>query len=124
MEPEKQRGISISSTVLQFDYDGYRVNLLDTPGHEDFSEMEVVEVSLEGFQAECADMLPLDFSASVRVSLSHDEHALLQAVPVRRHAVGLRVLYGFHVQQADAAWRRCVTALHQGLVEQELLRAA
>ncbi|MBV9865181.1 MAG: peptide chain release factor 3 [Abitibacteriaceae bacterium] len=38
MELEKQRGISISSTVLQFDYDGYRVNLLDTPGHRDFSE--------------------------------------------------------------------------------------
>ncbi|GJQ28327.1 MAG: peptide chain release factor 3 [Phycisphaerae bacterium] len=38
MELEKQRGISISSTVLQFDYGGYRVNLLDTPGHKDFSE--------------------------------------------------------------------------------------
>jgi len=38
MELEKQRGISISSTVLQFDYNGYRVNLLDTPGHEDVSE--------------------------------------------------------------------------------------
>jgi peptide chain release factor 3 len=38
MELEKKRGISISSTVLQFDYDGYRVNLLDTPGHKDFSE--------------------------------------------------------------------------------------
>ncbi len=38
MELEKQRGISISSTVLQFDYAGYRLNLLDTPGHKDFSE--------------------------------------------------------------------------------------
>jgi peptide chain release factor 3 len=38
MELEKQRGISISSTVLQFDYQGYAVNLLDTPGHKDFSE--------------------------------------------------------------------------------------
>lgn len=38
MELEKQRGISISSTVLQFDYGNYRVNLLDTPGHKDFSE--------------------------------------------------------------------------------------
>jgi peptide chain release factor 3 len=38
MELEKKRGISISSTVLQFDYRGYRVNLLDTPGHRDFSE--------------------------------------------------------------------------------------
>ncbi len=38
MELERQRGISISSTVLQFDYGGCRVNLLDTPGHKDFSE--------------------------------------------------------------------------------------
>ena len=38
MELERQRGISISSTVLQFDYAGYRINLLDTPGHNDFSE--------------------------------------------------------------------------------------
>ena len=38
MELERQRGISISSTVLQFDYNGFAVNLLDTPGHKDFSE--------------------------------------------------------------------------------------
>jgi peptide chain release factor 3 len=38
MELEKKRGISISSTVLQFDYAGYHLNLLDTPGHNDFSE--------------------------------------------------------------------------------------
>ena len=38
MELEKQRGISITSTVLQFAYDDYHINLLDTPGHQDFSE--------------------------------------------------------------------------------------
>src|SRR5271163_3417911 len=38
MELERKRGISISSTVLQFDYDRYHINLLDTPGHKDFSE--------------------------------------------------------------------------------------
>ena len=38
MEIEKQRGISITSTVLQFDYTGNTINLLDTPGHQDFSE--------------------------------------------------------------------------------------
>jgi len=38
MELEKKRGISVSSTVLQFEYRGYCVNLLDTPGHRDFSE--------------------------------------------------------------------------------------
>lgn len=38
MEIEKQRGISVTSSVMQFDYDGKRINILDTPGHEDFSE--------------------------------------------------------------------------------------
>src|SRR5678816_2284785 len=38
MELERQRGISVSSTVLQFEYRGCVVNLLDTPGHKDFSE--------------------------------------------------------------------------------------
>ena len=38
MEIEKQRGISVTSSVLQFNYDGYCINLLDTPGHQDFSE--------------------------------------------------------------------------------------
>ena len=38
MEIEKQRGISVSSSVLQFEYQGVQINLLDTPGHKDFSE--------------------------------------------------------------------------------------
>ncbi|HWS11402.1 MAG TPA: peptide chain release factor 3 [Rhodocyclaceae bacterium] len=38
MEVEKQRGISVTSSVMQFDYGGHTINLLDTPGHEDFSE--------------------------------------------------------------------------------------
>lgn len=38
MDIERQRGISVTSTVLQFTYANYRINLLDTPGHEDFSE--------------------------------------------------------------------------------------
>lgn len=38
MEIEKQRGISVTSSVMQFDYAGKRINILDTPGHEDFSE--------------------------------------------------------------------------------------
>src|SRR5271165_1632902 len=38
MELEKERGISVTSSVLQFEYQGHAVNLLDTPGHQDFSE--------------------------------------------------------------------------------------
>ena len=38
MEIEKQRGISVSTSVMAFDYRNYKVNILDTPGHEDFAE--------------------------------------------------------------------------------------
>ncbi len=38
MEMEKKRGISITSSVMQFEYEGYCINILDTPGHQDFSE--------------------------------------------------------------------------------------
>ncbi len=38
MEIEKQRGISVTSSVMNFDYEGYHINILDTPGHQDFSE--------------------------------------------------------------------------------------
>ena len=38
MEIEKQRGISVTSSVMQFNYNNYCINILDTPGHQDFSE--------------------------------------------------------------------------------------
>ena len=38
MEIEKKRGISVTSSVMQFEYDGCHINILDTPGHQDFSE--------------------------------------------------------------------------------------
>ena len=38
MEIEKKRGISVTSSVMQFEYDGFCINILDTPGHQDFSE--------------------------------------------------------------------------------------
>lgn len=38
MEIEKQRGISVATSVMGFNYDGYKVNILDTPGHQDFAE--------------------------------------------------------------------------------------
>ena len=38
MEIEKQRGISVTTSVMEFDYEGYKINILDTPGHQDFAE--------------------------------------------------------------------------------------
>lgn len=53
MEIEKQRGISVTSSVMQFDYNGHRVNILDTPGHQDFSEDTYRTLTA----ADCAVML-------------------------------------------------------------------
>ena len=53
MEIEKQRGISVTSSVLQFDYEGFRINILDTPGHQDFSE----DTYRTLMAADCAVML-------------------------------------------------------------------
>lgn len=53
MKLEQQRGVSITSSVMQFDYEGLRVNLLDTPGHKDFSEDTYRTLTA----ADCAAML-------------------------------------------------------------------
>lgn len=53
MELERQRGISVSTSVLQFEYEGRRLNLLDTPGHNDFSEDTYRTLAA----ADCAVML-------------------------------------------------------------------
>src|ERR671919_991791 len=53
MELEKKRGISITSSVLQFEHGGIRFNLLDTPGHQDFSEDTYRTLTA----ADCAIML-------------------------------------------------------------------
>lgn len=60
MEIEKQRGISVTSSVLQFDYDGFCINILDTPGHQDFSE----DTYRTLMAAECAVMV-IDSSKGV-----------------------------------------------------------
>ncbi len=62
MEIEKQRGISVTSSVLQFEYKGYKVNILDTPGHQDFSEDTYRTLTA----ADCAVML-IDAAKGVEV---------------------------------------------------------
>jgi len=60
MELERQRGISITSTVLTFEYRGHLINLLDTPGHQDFSE----DTYRTLYAADCAVMV-LDFAKGI-----------------------------------------------------------
>jgi hypothetical protein len=86
--------------------------------------MDVVEMSLHGFQAECLDILPLDRPSQVTVDLGQRERSVMRAVPIRRHAFGLRMFYGFRVDSPDGSWRRCVEALEHGLTRGDLLGTA
>ena len=75
MEIEKQRGISVTSSVMQFEYEGFCVNILDTPGHEDFSE----DTYRTLMAADCAVMV-IDASKGVE-----QQTIKLFKVCVRRH---------------------------------------
>ena len=69
MEIEKQRGISVTSSVLQFRYNGYCVNILDTPGHQDFSEdtyRTLMAADSAVMVIECDQPIPEDAARDVR----------------------------------------------------------
>ena len=76
--------------------------------------LQVIELSLHGFQAECALPLPEGTRGWVEVDLGENETALAEATAVRRHEAGGQVFYGFAVPVPDAAWQRCVVALQTG----------
>ena len=82
--------------------------------------LTVIELSLYGFQAECAVPLPEGTFGQVEVELGEHEMAHLQATAVRRIEVLGVQYYGFRVAEPDAAWRRCVAALHSGLTHADL----
>ena len=86
MEIEKERGISVTSSVLQFHYDGYCINILDTPGHQDFSED-----TYRTLMAADSAVMVIDGSKGVEAQKKslESQPALLtgQSVPVRNSAV-------------------------------------
>jgi len=76
--------------------------------------LQVIELSLHGFQAECSLPLPEGTQGSVEVDLGENETAVADATAVRRQESGGLVSYGFAVPRPDAVWRRCVQALQTG----------
>jgi hypothetical protein len=86
--------------------------------------MDLIEISQNGFQAKCSEVLPLDRPSLLRVDLGQHERSAVRAVPVRRHAFEHSMFYGFRVDHPDAPWRRCVNALEQGLTRSDLQPAA
>jgi len=85
--------------------------------------LQVIELSLHGFQAECAVPLPEGTRGRVEIELGEHETACVEATAVRRQEVGGAVFYGFVVPEPDAAWQRCVTALHSGRTHADLAPA-
>lgn len=78
MEMERQRGISITSSVLQFSYQGYHVNILDTPGHQDFSEDTYRTLTA----ADCALMM-IDMGKGVEAqTIKLFEVCRMQGIPI------------------------------------------
>ena len=85
--------------------------------------LQVIELSLHGFSAECVLPLPEGTLGRVEIVLGERETASVDATAVRRQESGGIVHYGFEVSEPDAAWRRCVQALHAGRTHADLTAA-
>lgn len=78
MEIEQQRGISVTSSAMQFEYKGYTINILDTPGHQDFSEDTYRTLTA----ADCAVML-IDVAKGVEAqTIKLFEVCRLRKIPI------------------------------------------
>jgi hypothetical protein len=83
----------------------------------------VIELSLHGFQAECAIALPDGARGEAEVELGAHETSKVEASAVRRFESEGTVFYGFHVPVPDEAWRLCVEALQTGRTHADLAAA-
>ena len=82
MEIEKERGISVTSSVLQFNYEGYCINILDTPGHQDFSED-----TYRTLMAADSAVMVIDASKGVEAqTIKLFKVCLLRNIPIRLRA--------------------------------------
>jgi hypothetical protein len=86
--------------------------------------LQIIELSLHGFQAEAEAALPLRVPGQVTVELGAAEHSVVLATAVRRHEAGGSVFYGFYVEAPDAVWRACVNALQRGQTHRDLAATA
>jgi GNAT superfamily N-acetyltransferase len=86
-------------------------------------DIDVVEASLSGFQAVVPRPLPLDVWGTVSIELGLGVRSTLQVAAVRGVRPGGSCVYGFRIDEPDAAWRACVAALESGRTHRDL-RAA
>jgi hypothetical protein len=85
--------------------------------------MQVIEMSMHGFQAECSSPLPEGTRGQVEIELGDCGATTLAATAVRRVESGASVFYGFSIAAPDAAWQRCVAALEAGRTQADLVSA-
>ncbi len=98
------------------------------PGHIEFNldgelqrfEFNVIEVSLSGFQAECRSDLPASCQGQAIINLGENERSFVKAMVVRQKRSEFAGFYGFHIDESDAVWERCVSALEQGQIHSDL----
>ena len=129
MEVEKQRGISVTSSVMQFEYGGHTINLLDTPGHQDFSEdtyrvLTAVDAAVmvidaaKGVEAQTIKLLevcrlrdtPIITFVNKMDREVREPLALLEEIESRaRHRLRAGQLADRHGQGASAACSICAT---------------
>ena len=83
-------------------------------------ELQVTELSQDGFQAESDFGMPMDMEGTVTVDLGEDERAVVKAKAVRTHSSDFGQFYGFHVEETDPVWERCVKALQQSQTASDL----
>jgi GNAT superfamily N-acetyltransferase len=94
---------------------------IHTPTNEETSfELHVTELSQDGFQAESDFGVLEGMEGTVTVELGENERAVVKAKAVRSHPSEFGQFYGFHVDETDPVWERCVEALQQSHTASDL----
>ncbi len=84
--------------------------------------LQVIEISLGGFQAECQLELPVGSVGEALIELGESERSLVHATAVRSKNADKRAFIGFKLDEPDRSWRQCVAALETGLTASDLLQ--
>lgn len=101
MEIEKQRGISVTSSVMQFQYEGYCINILDTPGHQDFYFRFMDEVLDANYRNELrfTKQILLFSLIAIAISLTGVFGLTMFESEYRRKEIGIRKIMGSSTTQ-------------------------
>ncbi|MDC8786186.1 GNAT family N-acetyltransferase [Roseateles koreensis] len=82
--------------------------------------LNIIEISLSGFQAEGRGDVPLEASGSAHIVLGKADNSIVKATALRCKVAEGKSFYGFRIEEPDAVWRACVTALEMGQTASDL----